>query len=150
MPESIERFLTLAAFFAGAGWTIWSLAYNFRRGWVAKRQAEVHMRLLDRLGTGPEALNYLQSPAGQQLLDAVGVERGNLIGRITGSVQAGLILVLLGLSLLLVRVFVGDGGALLIMGAPAIAIGAGFLGSAAFSFRLSRSLGLIDDGQAKR
>jgi hypothetical protein len=150
VTDSVAPYLSSVALLAVIGWMIWSLAYNVRRGWIAKRQAEVHLRLLDRLGNGPEVLNYLQTPAGQQLLDAVGVERGSLVARIMGSVQAGLILVLLGLSLLLVRVFVADGGALLIMGVPAIAIGAGFLGSAAFSFRLSRSLGLINDGQAKR
>jgi len=46
-------------------WAFWSLAYNFRRGWVAKKQAEVQLRLLERLGTGPEVLAYLQSPQGQ-------------------------------------------------------------------------------------
>ena len=147
MRDSIAPFFAVSA---AIGWVIWSVAYNVRRGWVAKRQAEVHLRLLDRLGTAPEVLNYLQSPAGQQLLDAVGVERGSLIGRILGSVQAGFILILLGSSLLLVRAFVVDDGALLIVGVPAIAIGAGFLASSAVSFRLSRSLGLINDGQDRR
>jgi hypothetical protein len=45
-------------------------------------------------------------------------------------------------------VFVADGGSLLLIGVPVIAVGLGFLGSSAFSFRLSRSLGLINDGQA--
>ena len=147
MTDAIAPFFAVSA---AIGWVIWSIAYNVRRGWVAKRRAEVHLRLLDRLGTAPEVLNYLQSPAGQQLLDAVGVERGSLIGRILGSVQAGFILVLLGLSLLLVRAFVVDDTALLIVGVPAIAIGAGFLASSAVSFRLSRSLGLINDGQDRR
>ncbi|PYU67037.1 MAG: hypothetical protein DMG52_34925 [Acidobacteria bacterium] len=131
-------------------WAFWSLAYNFRRGWVAKKQAEVQLRLLERLGTGAEVLAYLQSPQGQPLLDAIGVERGSVLARIMGSVQAGLILVLLGSSLLLLRLFVADGGSLLLIGVPTIAVGLGFLGSSAFSFRLSRSLGLIHDGQATR
>src|SRR5256885_6736593 len=42
-------------------WAFWSLAYNFRRGWVAKKQAEVQLRLLERLGTGAEVLAYLRS-----------------------------------------------------------------------------------------
>lgn len=87
-------------------WMFWSLTYNLRRGWVAKKQAEVQVRLLERLGTGAEVLAYLQSPQGQQLLDAIGVERGSILARVMGSVQAGLILVLLGSSLLVLRVFV--------------------------------------------
>jgi membrane-bound ClpP family serine protease len=67
-----------------------------------------------------------------------------------GSVQAGLILFLLGLSLFLVRAFVIDSSSLLIVGVSAMAIGAGFLLSSAFSFRLSRSLGLINDRQVGR
>jgi hypothetical protein len=131
-------------------WVFWSVAYNFRRGWVAKKHAEVQLRLLERLGTGSEVLAYLQSPQGQRLLDAIGVERGSVVARIMGSVQAGLILVMLGASLLVLRAFVADGGSLLLIGVPTIAVGLGFLGSSAFSFRLSRSLGLIHDGQASR
>jgi hypothetical protein len=63
---------------------------------------------------------------------------------------ARLILVLLGSSLLVLRFFVADTGSLLLIGVPTIAVGFGFLGSSAFSFRLSRSLGLIHDGQATR
>ena len=128
MKDSIAPFFAVSG---AIGWVIWSIAYNLRRGWVAKRQAEVHLRLLDRLGTAPEVLSYLQSPAGQQLLEAVGVEPGSLIGRILGSMQAGFILVLLGLSLLLVRAFVVNDTSFLIVGIPAIAIGAGFLPSSA-------------------
>jgi hypothetical protein len=139
------------AIVAAIGWMFWAFAYNFRLGWVAKKQAEVQFRLLERLGTGTEVLAYLQSPQGQHLLDAIGVERGSsILARIMGSVQAGLILVLFGASLLVLRVFVTDGGSLLLMGLPTIAVGLGFLGSSAFSFRLSRSLGLIHDGQASR
>jgi hypothetical protein len=138
------------AIVASVGWIVWSIAYNFRRGWVAKKQMEVHLRLLERLGTGPDAVAYLQSPQGQQLLDAVSVERGTLVAKIMGSVQAGLILFLLGLSLFLVRAFVIDSSSLLIVGVSAMAIGAGFLLSSAFSFRLSRSLGLINDRQVGR
>ena len=124
---------------AAMAWSVWALAHNFRRGWVARKQAEVHLHLLDRLGTGTETLQYLQSPAGRQLLEAVGVERANLLTRIMGSVQAGLILVLLGVALIILRWFVPDGGTLLLAGVPALAIGVGFLASSAFSFHLSRS-----------
>ena len=73
-----------------------------------------------------------------------------ILARIMGSVQAGLILLLLGASLLVLRVFVADGGSLLLISVPTIAVGLGFLGSSAFSFRLTCSLGLIHDGQASR
>ena len=150
MTDSVVGTFGGVAIVASSGWIIWSIAYNFRRGWVAKKQMDVHLRLLERLGTGPNVVDYLQSPQGQQLLDAVSVERGTLVARIMGSVQAGLILFLLGLSLLLVRAFVIDSGSLLIVGVPAMAIGVGFLLSSVFSFRLSRSLGLINDRQASR
>jgi hypothetical protein len=150
VTDSVLGTLGGVAVVTSAGWIVWSIAYNFRRGWVAKKQMEVHLQLLERLGTGAEAVAYLQSPQGQQLLDAVSVEREPLVARIMGSVQAGLILTLLGLSLLVVRAFVPGSSSLLIVGVPAMAIGIGFLLSSAFSFRLSRSLGLINDRPVDR
>ena len=150
MTDAVVGTFGGVAIVASAGWIVWSIAYNFRRGWVAKKQMEVHLRLLERLGTGTDAVAYLQSPQGQQLVDAVSVERGTLVAKIMGSVQAGMILFLLGLSLLLVRAFVIDSISLLIVGVPAMAVGAGFLLSSAFSCRLSRSLGLINDRQVSR
>ena len=47
---------------AAIAWSIWALAHNFRRGWVARKQAEVHLHLLDRLGTGLKHCNICKVP----------------------------------------------------------------------------------------
>ena len=76
------------------------------------------------------------------------IERASPFGRILGSIQAGVILTLGGLALYLVRNHVpGDSGedfGLMFLGALGIAVGLGFLISAAASFWLSKSWGLIN------
>jgi hypothetical protein len=113
----------------------------------------VHNKLLDRLTSNEELLTYMQTAAGKRFLEsapiAVAAEPVTTlnapIGRMLGSVQVGLILAAGGVGLQFV-----SGSAdkdvsqpLFAMGVLAIAIGAGFLLSAAVSFFLSRRLGLL-------
>lgn len=134
------------------------------RRWLrqSKVQTDVHTKLMDRFTSNEDLLAYIQSPSGKRFLEsapiALDVEApprniGAPFGRIFWSVQAGAVLLLTGFGLQ----FVGQrqqweeiGQPLSSMGILVVAIGLGFLISAAASYFLSRRLGLLPDYNAKR
>jgi predicted phage tail protein len=126
-------------------WFAWMIFSTIRRYKIAKAQAEVQTRLLDKVGSGQELLAYAQSETGKQLLESLKVERISPHGRIIGAVQAGIIFLILGGALLILRsqVAAADEG-FRILGTLSCALGVGFMLSAAASYFLSKSLGLLN------
>jgi hypothetical protein len=134
------------------------------RRWLrqSKVQTEVHTKLMDRFTSNDDLLAYIQSPAGKKFLESAPIALepdmqprnvGAPFSRIFWSVQAGAVLLLTGFGLQ----FVGQrqqweeiGQPLSSMGILVVAIGLGFLISAAASYFLSRRLGLLPDYNAKR
>ncbi len=70
------------------------------------------------------------------------------MNRILNAVQLGMALLLFGFSLLGVRTTLGDRfirDILLLVGAPAVGVGTGFLVSAIVSYRLCRAWGVVKE-----
>jgi len=126
-------------------WFAWIIFSTIRRSKIARMQADVQLKLLDKVGTGAELLAYAETEAGKQLLESLKVERVTPHGRIIGAVQAGIVFLFLGGALLILRhqVSAGDEG-LTILGTLSMALGAGFALSAAASYFLSKTLGLLN------
>jgi hypothetical protein len=147
-----------AIFSVVTGTLIWlvKMLVDHRR-WLrqSKVQTDVHTKLLDRFTTNDDLLAYIQSPAGKKFLESAPIALeadaqprivGAPFGRIFWSVQAGTVLLLSGLGLQ----FIGHrqqweeiGQPLSSMGILVVAIGLGFIISAAASYFLSRRLGLL-------
>lgn len=123
-----------------AGWVIQSILKNRRHQKVATLQADVQKRLLERFDSPAELAAYLQSDAGLRFLESATFERANVHGRIQAAVQAGIILLFAGIPFYFY--LPGQGGEFL--GALAIALGVGFLVSAAITYALSKKWGLFD------
>jgi hypothetical protein len=137
---------TLPGMFSWFAWVIFS---TFRRYKIARLQADVQSRLLERIGTGEDLLAYAQTDAGRQLLESLKVERvisHAPFNKIIGALQAGIVLFFFGCAMLWLRGHVAatntDG--FTVFGALSIAVGLGFGFSAAASYYLSRSFGLLD------
>ena len=121
---------------------------------LARVQTEVHTKLLDRFTANDDLLAYIKSPAGSKFLesspirlDAGPKSLGAPLGRILWSVQGGVVLIAGGVGMEVVsRQVVFDEAVqpLQALAVLAIALGLGFLASAALSFFLSRRLGLIE------
>ena len=131
-------------------WFAWVILTNFRRYRIAKLQADVQSRLLDKVGSGQDLLAYAQTDAGRQLLESLKVERVVSqvpYGKIIGALQAGIVLFFFGSGMLWLRGHVstpqGSEG-FTVLGTLLIALGLGFGFSAAASYYLSRSFGLLD------
>lgn len=153
--DMMEGFFVLC----GIGITVFVFTWVIRkvvehRRWtrLSRVQAEVHNKLLDRFGSNEDVLRYIQTAAGRKFLEAAPIPLEAApqsvaapIGRVLWSVQAGVILGAAGLGLQAVS-FRADkdvASALSALGVLAIAIGAGFIVSAALSWFLSRKLGIL-------
>jgi len=125
------------------------------RRWLraTKIQTDAHMKLVDRLASNDDLLNYMQSAAGQRFLssppvaiDASPQAVSAPLNRILWSVQAGVVLKAGGIGLWFARFNVIDEAAqpLYVVAILAIALGVGFVISALLSYGLSRQLGLVN------
>lgn len=131
-------------------WFAWVLFSTFRRWKIAKLQADVQSRLLEKVGTGQDLLAYAQTDAGRQLLESLKVERVLTpapYSKIIGALQAGIVLFFFGIAMLWLRshVSVPNVDGFTIFGALGIAVGVGFGLSAVASYYLSRSFGLLGE-----
>jgi hypothetical protein len=146
MNSDIFLTITIPSMFAWFAWIIFS---TIRRYKIAKLQAEVQYKLLDKVGTGQDLLAYAQTDAGKQLLELLKVERIAPYGRVLGALQAGIVFILLGIALIWLRSHLPgipqDGSQFCtVFGALSIALGLGFALSAAASYYLSKSFGLFN------
>lgn len=154
MHEAIPIAVVLISAFTGTGWIVWVIATNIRRTKVQRTIAEMHAKLLDRFGSSPELLAYVESDAGKRFLtSAAQSDAPAPYTRILNALQVGLILCALGLGVLGIRLGrwntdVHNG--LLSIGMPVVALGLGFLVSACASYVMSKNLGLLPPpGQAQ-
>lgn len=133
-------------------WLIRTLVDHRRWLRLMKVQTETHSKLLDRLTTQDDLLGYMQSPAGRRFLEATPIAvdaaarpMGAPFSRVLWSMQAGVVLAVAGLGLLLVsrtaipEVAPGLSG----IGVLTVALGVGFVLSALVAYVLSRRMGLL-------
>jgi hypothetical protein len=133
--------------FGGAVAVFWVVFSTIRRLKVARVQAEVHSKLIDKVGSSQEFLTFLETDSGKKLVASIGIEQPsrNPYNRILASVQAGVILLLLGIALLVLgSIYANASEGFVILGTLGVALGAGFLISAGLSYRLSKAFGLLD------
>ena len=134
-------------------WVTWVIATNIRRGHVSRQVAQLHSKLLDRCASNQDLLSYLESEPGRQFLESSSTTSANPSGRILNAVQFGAIFSLVGGALLIVHTGWTDEDARqasVIFGSVALAAGLGFLISAAISFMLCKSWGLLRTADGRR
>ena len=155
--------LTIMLGLATAGfallWVIKTLV-DYRRWYrTSKVQTEVHTKLLDRFTSNEDLMAYMQTPSGRRFLESAPIpiegptrSVGAPLSRILWSLQAGVVLAVAGLGILFVsgRVVEEVAQAVFALGVLVLALGTGFVVSAAASFLLSRRLGLLDAPTAPR
>ncbi len=158
--EALENILAgiglFLAFLTMVSVVIWLVRSGIEyRRWLraTKIQTDAHMKLVDRLASNDDLLNYMQSAAGQRFLssppvaiDASPQAVSAPLNRILWSVQAGVVLTAGGIGLWFARFNVIDEAAqpLYVVAILAIALGVGFVISALLSYGLSRQLGLVN------
>ena len=153
-PSACALFALLAIL-----WVFRTVLENRRWNRSFKMHEEVHTKLIEKFASGQDFNAYMQSEGGTRLLEWAPPPRSAFLAgpaqphcRIFWSLQAGLVLLLMGLGLLLIRshMAANDAPPLLVFGTLGVTLGAGFILSALVSYGLSRHLGLIDRARRER
>ncbi|MGA2074242.1 MAG: hypothetical protein ABSH52_12135 [Terriglobia bacterium] len=155
----IGPFLVFVLILSALLWVFKVILDNRRWGKVAKVQAEVHSKLLEKFGNSQELLTYMGTEPGKRFLEsqpfqleAEGARPTPYpLGRMLFSMQLGVVLLLVGLGLLFLRSHVTEGAqGCLVLGTLASTVGIGFLLSTAASYGLSQHLGLLEGVTSRR
>jgi hypothetical protein len=155
----VGPFLVFVIILGALLWVFKVILDNRRWGKVAKVQAEVHSKLLEKFGNSQELLTYMGTEPGKRFLEsqpfqleAEGARPTPYpLGRMLFSMQLGVVLLLVGLGLLFLRSHVTEGAqGCLVLGTLASTVGIGFLLSTAASYGLSQHLGLLEGVTSKR
>lgn len=146
MSENLTIAIVISTCACVFGWAVWVIAVNIRRTRTSRQIAELHTRLLNRFTASQELIAFLEGESGRRYFEALQSDLKDPLARVLNGIQLGVVLILLGVSLLAVRAGQADEAArnaLLLIGVPGMAIGAGFLISAVISYSLCKSWGLL-------
>ncbi len=145
MPDGLAPLLGFLGLFALVAWIAYVANESNRRSRRLKAVSEFQTRLLDRIGSAKEFGDILQSEGGVRLLESLSLEEpAPTHARIVRSTQVGVVLLALGVGLLLLHLAFPNDAGFVVTGALALSLGIGFLLSSLLAYRLSRSLGLLD------
>lgn len=148
--NDLAPMLILVTAFLVVGSIFRSFFHNRRLRENTRLWVELQGKMVDRFGTAPEMVRYLESAAGHRMLDAQMTSTASPHARVLDAVHTGLLVFLGGVGLqaasgsadLEVR------GVLRAFGSVGILLGIGFLASAAVSWFLLRRWGLLSSPAA--
>lgn len=137
-------------FFAAVAWSINVVVSSRRQQRQIQLSTEFHSRLLDRIGSAKEFGEFLNTEGGTKFLRSLTIETEGLPhARIIRALQAGLVLLTLGLGLFLLtgmrRLAHPTEEGLVVFATITLSVGVGLLLSSASSYVLSKRMGLLDD-----
>jgi len=164
-PSSFDRvwndLIPLIAFACGVV-AVLLLARMFieNRRWsrIFKMQSDVHAKLIERFTNNQELAAYMETDAGRKFLEAAPIpvefeQRHRVpsaVARVLTPLQAGIVMVLLGIGLLLLRHAGPDMDTpMLFFGTVVLMPGIGFIISAGVSWFLAARLGLMPEMTAQ-
>jgi len=125
---------------------------NRRWSRIFKLQSDVHGKLIDKFTSNQELSAYMETEAGRKFLEAAPIPLGiehdrrmpSAVARILTPLQAGIVMVLLGIGLLSLRHAGPDMDTpMLVFGTVVLMPGIGFIISAGVSWLLAAKLGLM-------
>jgi len=138
-------------------WIVRALIDHRRWLRLSRVQTDVHTKLMDRLTNNEDLLAYIQSPAGRRFLESAPIAldgeprpAGAPLGRILWSLQAGIVLVALGLGFWFAQrnVFPEIAEGFHVVGVIIVALGVGFTVSGVAAYLISTRLGLMGGNRA--
>lgn len=113
----------------------------------ARYQAEVQTRMIDRFGSAPEFISFLNSKEGRVFMNAFETQpRMAARDRILGGIRTATVLMFLGLAFAILAFM--EERAMIIPGLILLGLGVGYVASTVLMLRLSKSWGLLDDSGA--
>lgn len=152
LMSTIGVLLGITVVVSGLVWVIRTLVDHRRWLRQSRVQVEVHSKILDRMTTNEDLLAYAKTPAGSRFLESAPIDPGTSpaapaapFGRIIWSVQAGVVLIALGVGLFLAQMSLIDEvrAGFKLIATVIVSLGVGFVASAAVAYRVSSRVGLL-------
>jgi len=127
-------------------WIIWVIMTGLRKSRIIKAQIGIREKILEKIGSGQEMMDFMKSEAGKGMLEPLPTETTTPQGfsRILRAMQAGVILAVLGAGILLLNSAMQVDEEVTMLGGLVLALGIGFLLAAAASYVLSKNWGLLN------
>ena len=114
----------------------------------SKYRLNVQMKMLDKIGNGEELVRLADSDSGRKFLDSLQLESVGMREKLISAVFKGIILVLLGVTLFLVRGVLEEASDFFtIVASISLAFGLGYLIATGASYKLASKWGMIDEKQ---
>jgi hypothetical protein len=152
--DELVPMIVVPVIFGAFVWIIYIFVQSRRWSRTFKQQSEIHGRLIEKLGTGPDLVAYMETEAGKRFLtaspmapgSALGQHMPNAVARVLTPLQVGIVMTLLGVGLLFLR-HAGPGmeTGMTVLGTLALAPGIGFILSAGVTWVLAQRLGLMPE-----
>lgn len=148
--ETVIMIIVMPTMFIIMGWAFKTGLDFFHKQRLVKLHYALQDKLLEKLGNSPEAIEYLNSDAGEKMFALLAKERTNPYARILTALQAGAVLSLLGIGFIILRnqVPVEGAEAFMVIGVLGLCLGLGFLASSAAAYVFSKQWGLINGSAA--
>jgi hypothetical protein len=145
----MEIVIVLPALFGSVIWLTYIIVDGFRRRQQLRVMNEFHNKLLDRIGSASEFVDFFNSEGGARFIDTLSAERGAPATRIMSAVQWGLTMLSLGIAIFILtssRSFPQDAAdTLTFLATVSVGLGAGMVLSALASYVAARSMGVLND-----
>ena len=132
--------------FAAIAAVSWVVIVSLRRVLVARLQASVQARLLDRLPSAESLIAYTQTEAGRAFVTSLleeQAQRASPYKTVLNGVQAAILLSVFGLAILMLSKMGRVGEDSIVIGVIALALGIGFALAAGATWMLSDRFGLL-------
>ncbi len=150
MSEKAMIAVVMVSLFTAVAYIIKNVVAAIQRSKRDRYMSEVSAKLVDKLGTGPDVMSFVESEAYKTLLGEEVTGKGPFVTRVLNSLQGGLVLLFGGGGLFVAGNFGGDPDFQTFVrasGAIVIAIGMGMVLSAGWSYILLKKWGFINGNQ---
>ena len=136
-------------FFALIAWIVFVFVDGRRRREQLKVTSEFNAKILEKMGSTAEFGAFLETEGGKRFMKSLTIEGPSAKTRLLSSTQTGIVCTAIGIAMLIlggIFYYLRDG--LWVMGGIITACGIGFIVSTLASYRLSKTLGLLEGGDA--
>jgi hypothetical protein len=132
-----------------AAFVIWLLLKTILRWREISRETRIMSQLVAQVENAEEAARFLESSGVRTLFERMIDQRTLVLERVLRAVQAGIVLVILGIAIFVIRSQLTDGEAMaaLVYGTLSCALGLAFLLAAGTSYALSVRWGLVKEAR---
>ena len=142
-----EDVLMFGMLFAAMTFAFWVFLRSILRWREISRETQIMTQLVAQVRSADEAATFLESSSAQALFDRMIDQRTLVLERVLRAMQSGIVLVVLGIAIFVIRTQVtGDEAmAALVFGTLSSALGVAFLLAGGTSYALSLRWGLLKD-----